>query len=63
MPVEVVVNDYPGLTGLLAAVVVVLVVGTLVRLSQAICICWMERKTSNARDAAASVNVMCFPLL
>jgi hypothetical protein len=45
MPVEVVVNDYPGLTGLLAAVVVVLVVGTLVRLSQAICICWVERKT------------------
>ncbi|KAM0884537.1 hypothetical protein ACQ4PT_030929 [Festuca glaucescens] len=29
MPVEVVVNDYPALTGLLAAVVVVLVVGTL----------------------------------
>jgi hypothetical protein len=45
MPVEVVVNDYPALTGLLAAVVVVLVVGTLVRLSQAICICWVERTT------------------
>jgi hypothetical protein len=61
-----VVRDYPALTGLLGAVVVVLFGVAVVRLIEKIYICCMVRKiraVNNARIAAASGNVLCFALL